>query len=139
MAAWATGAWATDAWHGTAWATTTSDTHDGFDDHDGEKRRKRIDADNKRFKEKKAKLRADLLAAYNKTLGISAHEETEPAEMIQALEDKILSEQTLAGIEKRVIERLIANYRQQVQDDNRRVQEEEWDMDAMLAIAHLVH
>lgn len=132
MAAWATGAWATTAWVGTAWATTTAvivedDTHDGGKQRD------------KRFKQKKAKLREDLLAAYNKTLGIEPPEEIEPAQMVQAIEDSIghLSDRTIAEVEQRVIEKLLADYRQYELD--RRMQEDEWELDVMLAIAHYVH
>ena len=140
MAAWATGAWAADAWIGTAWATVTSsvtiDTHDGFDDV---KRQK--DEENRKFKEKKEKLRSDLIKAFDKTFGIPLPEETEPAEMVQAIEENVrqLSKSDISEIEKRVIEKLVSDYRKYEQEKAIYDREEEWDMDAILAIAHLVH
>lgn len=108
------------------------------DTHDGGKRR---DAENKRFRKKKAKLREDLALAFNKTLGIEPPEEIEPAQMVQAIEAGI-SDLTIAGIEQRVIEKLLADYRQYEREKeayDKRVREEEWDTDAMLAISYLVH
>lgn len=119
----------------------TADRHDGirYEDVSNEGR----DKETKRFRERTETLREDLVAAYNRTFGIAVPQETEPAEMVAAIEENFrqISEQDIAEIEKRVLEKLVREYRQYEQEKrlyDRRMLEDEWDMDAMLAIAHLL-
>ena len=111
-----------------------------IDTHDAEEKHKR---ERKRFRERNEKLREDLVSAYNRTFGISIPDETEPAEVVQAIEENFrqISEQDIAEVEKRVLEKLVSEYREyekQKRIYDRKMLEDEWDTDAMLAIAHLL-
>mgnify|MGYP003394693519 CR=1 FL=1 len=125
------------AW-GNSWGSITPTVV--IDTHDGDKRR---DAEIKRFKDRNEQIRTDLVAAYNKTFGISVPDETGPAEMVTAIEENFqqISKQDFAEIERRVLEKLVSDYRKYEIEKkvyDRQLLEEEWDMDAMLAIAHLL-
>ena len=88
----------------------------------------------RRHKRRKEKLHDDLLAAYNKTFGITVPQETETVEMVAAIEENLpqIRKTTHLEVERRVLERLLKEH------ERIREQEDEWDMDALLALAHVI-
>ena len=98
------------------------------------------DRQQKRFKRRQEKLREDLVSAYNNVFGIAMPEESEPAEIVSAAKENFSQavEVDYLEVERRVLEKLISQYermaaRQAVHD--RRALEDEWDTDAVIAIA----
>ena len=103
------------------------DTHDG-----GRKRR-----DNE-FRRRNEKLREDLLNAYNKVHGISLPVETKPDEIIQAYEEH---KELIPAKDKQVLQALAQEFRRfevERKAYEKRVLEDEWDMDALTALGHLL-
>ena len=94
----------------------------------------------KRFKRRQERLREDLVSAYNNVFGIAMPEAAEPAEIVSAAKENFSQavEVDYLEVERRVLEKLISQYermaaRQAVHD--RRALEDEWDTDAVIAIA----
>ena len=111
--------------------------------NDGDYRRddKRRDDEIRKFRQRKEQLQRDLVAAYNRTFGISLPDETEPAEMVAAIEENMpqIARYDVAEIEKRVLEKLVRQYREYEQS-NALYEEIEDETEIMLiAAATLLH
>ena len=102
------------------------DTHDGGEE------------DRRKFRQRKEQLQQDLVAAYNRTFGISVPEETEPAEMVAAIEENLpqIATHDFAEAEKRIIEKLVVKYREYEEELTRyRLAEEIDEENEIISIA----
>ena len=95
----------------------------------------------RQFKQRQEKLREDLQNAYNRAFGIAVDEETTAHEMVAAIEENLPQIRKLdyLEVERRALEKLLAQYHSIArQTEERQRLEDEWDTDAIMAIAQII-
>ena len=94
----------------------------------------------KRFRKRQEKLREDLQNAYNRAFGISVDDETPAQEMVSAIEENLpqIKKLDYLEVERRALEKLLSQYHRIERQQAQSRLEDEWDTDAVMAIAQVL-